>query len=141
MAEENMMEEMMTEETATKETDIIKEQKKKEFGVKAKVVVTGTTDFFGPGLFHLLQHIEKTGSIHAASKEMGISYSKCWKLLNRAEEQAGFPFLRRQSGGPHGGNSVITEEGRKFMNHYEVLLEEMREMAQTAFQKHFEEYL
>ena len=72
---------------------------------------------------------------------MGISYSKCWKLLNRAEEQAGFPFLRRQSGGLHGGNSVITEEGRKFMEHYEALLEELKEMTQVAFRKHFWEYL
>lgn len=123
------------------ETSSVEKEQKKELGVKNKVVVTGTEDFFGPGLFHLLQHIDKTGSIHAASKEMGISYSKCWKLLNRAEEQTGFPFLRRQSGGPHGGNSVITEEGRKFMVHYEALLEEMKEMAQVAFRKHFEEYL
>ena len=120
MTDENMMEKVVTE---------------------AKVIIIGTEDFFGPGLFHLLQHIDKTGSIHAASKEMGISYSKCWKLLNRAEEQAGFPFLRRQSGGLHGGNSVITEEGRKFMEHYEALLEELKEMTQVAFRKHFGEYL
>ena len=129
MTDENMMEKVVTE------------AQKKEFGAKAKVIIIGTEDFFGPGLFHLLQHIDKTGSIHAASKEMGISYSKCWKLLNRAEEQAGFPFLRRQSGGLHGGNSVITEEGRKFMEHYEALLEELREMTQVAFRKHFGEYL
>ena len=129
MTDENMMEKVVTE------------AQKKEFGAKAKVSIIGTEDFFGPGLFHLLQQIDKTGSIHAASKEMGISYSKCWKLLNRAEEQAGFPFLRRQSGGLHGGNSVITEEGRKFMEHYEALLEELKEMTQTAFRKHFWEYL
>ncbi len=129
MTDENMMEKVATE------------AQKKELGVKAKVIVMGTEDFFGPGLFHLLQHIDKTGSIHAASKVMGISYSKCWKLLNRAEEQVGFPFLHRQSGGLHGGNSVITEEGRKFMEHYEALLEELKEMTQTAFRKHFWEYL
>ena len=129
MTDENMMEKVVTE------------AQKKEFGAKAKVIIIGTEDFFGPGLFHLLQHIDKTGSIHAASKEMGISYSKCWKLLNRAEEQAGFPFLRRQSGGLHGGNSVITDEGRKFMEHYEALLEELKEMTQVEFRKHFGEYL
>ena len=129
MTDENMMEKVVTE------------AQKKEFGAKAKVIIIGTEDFFGPGLFHLLQHIDNTGSIQAASKEMGISYSKCWKLLNRAEEQAGFPFLRRQSGGLHGGNSVITEEGRKFMEHYEALLEELKEMTQVAFRKHFGEYL
>ena len=123
------------------ETKIISEMNTERFDVKTKIILTKEVDFFGPGLFHLLQHIDETGSIHAASKEMGISYSKCWKLLNRAEEQAGFPFLHRQSGGPHGGNSAITEEGRKFMEHYQALLEEMKSVTQAAFRKHFEEYL
>ena len=78
--------------------------------------------------------------LHAASKKMGMSYSKCWKLLNRAEEQMGFTFLDRYNGGPHGGNSRITEEGREFMRRYEALLEEMKEMSQKAFEKYFKEY-
>ena len=39
---------------------------------------------------------------------MGMSYSKCWKLLNRAEEQMEFTFLDRYNGGPH---------RRKFKDH------------------------
>lgn len=96
--------------------------------------------FFGPGLFHLLQYIDEEGTIHAASKKMGMSYSKCWKLLNRAEEQMEFTFLDRYNGGPHGGNSRITEEGREFMRRYEALLEEMKEISQKAFEKYFKEY-
>ena len=87
--------------------------------LKTKLVLSKTEDFFGPGLFHLLQFIDETGSIQAAAKQMGMSYSKCWKLLNRAEEQMGFPFLNRYNGGRHGGNSTITEEGREFMNRYQ----------------------
>ena len=45
MTDENMMEKVVTE------------AQKKEFGAKAKVIIIGTEDFFGPGLFHLLQHI------------------------------------------------------------------------------------
>ena len=56
-------------------------------GIKTKIVLSKNIDFFGPGLFHLLQYIDEEGTIHAASKKMGMSYSKCWKLLNRAEEQ------------------------------------------------------
>ena len=109
-------------------------------GVKTKIVLSKNVDFFGPGLFHLLQYIDEEGTIHAASKKMGMSYSKCWKLLNRAEEQMGFTFLDRYNGGPHGGNSRITEEGREFMRRYEALLEEMKEMRQKAFEKYFKEY-
>ena len=109
-------------------------------GVKTKIVLSKNVDFFGPGLFHLLQYIVEEGTIHEASKKMGMSYSKCWKLLNRAEEQMGFTFLDRYNGGPHGGNSRITEEGREFMRRYEALLEEMKEMSQKAFEKYFKEY-
>ena len=111
-----------------------------DLGVKTKVILTKNADFFGPGLFHLLQYIDEEGTIHAASKKMGMSYSKCWKLLNRAEEQMGFTFLDRYNGGPHGGNSKITEEGREFMKRYEALLDEMQQTGQKIFEKYFEKY-
>lgn len=122
-------------------TESAAEEQNSELGVKTKIILTKNADFFGPGLFHLLQYIDEEGTIHAASKKMGMSYSKCWKLLNRAEEQAGFAFLDRYNGGPHGGNSRITEEGREFMKRYEALLEEMKEMSRKTFEKYFKEYL
>lgn len=111
-----------------------------KLGVKTKLVITKTEDFFGPGLFHLLQFIDETGSIHAASKKMKISYSKCWKLLNRAEEQMEFQFLNRYNGGPHGGTSILTEEGREFIKRYEEMLEEVKQISQNVFEKYFDSY-
>lgn len=118
-----------------------KEQDRAELTVKSKIILSRNEDFFGPGLFHLLQYIDEEGTIHAASKKMGMSYSKCWKLLNRAEEQMGFAFLDRYNGGPHGGNSRITEEGREFMSCYEALLKEIQQLSQKTFEKYFEKYL
>ena len=108
--------------------------------LKTKLVLSKTEDFFGPGLFHLLQFIDETGSIQAAAKHMGMSYSKCWKLLNRAEEQMGFPFLNRYNGGRHGGNSTITEEGREFMNRYHAMLEDIKRISQNFFDIYFQDY-
>ncbi len=108
--------------------------------LKTKIVLSKTEDFFGPGLFHLLQYIDETGSIQAAAKKMGMSYSKCWKLLNRAEEQMGFPFLNRYNGGKNGGNSTITEEGREFMNRYHAMLEDMKRISQNFFDIYFQDY-
>ena len=71
---------------------------------------------------------------------MGMSYSKCWKLLNRAEEQMGFPFLNRYNGGRHGGNSTITEEGREFMNRYHAMLEDIKRISQNFFDIYFQDY-
>ncbi|MEI3138634.1 MAG: LysR family transcriptional regulator [Lachnospiraceae bacterium] len=112
----------------------------RSLSLKTKIVLSKTEDFFGPGLFHLLQYIDETGSIQAAAKKMGMSYSKCWKLLNRAEEQMGFPFLNRYNGGRHGGNSTITEEGREFMNRYHAMLEDMKRISQNFFDIYFQEY-
>lgn len=108
--------------------------------LKTKIVLSKGEDFFGPGIFHLLQYIDETGSIQAAAKKMGMSYSKCWKLLNRAEEQMGFPFLNRYNGGRHGGNSTITEEGREFMNRYHAMLEDMKRISQNFFDIYFQDY-
>lgn len=108
--------------------------------LKTKIVLSKNEDFFGPGIFHLLQHVDETGSIQAAAKKMGMSYSKCWKLLNRAEEQMGFPFLNRYNGGKNGGNSTITEEGREFMNRYHAMLEDMKRISQNFFDIYFQDY-
>ena len=59
-----------------------------KLGVKTKLVITKTEDFFGPGLFHLLQFIDETGSIHAASKKMKISY--CQKVIQMSIHQMVF---------------------------------------------------
>ena len=112
----------------------------KALSLKTKIVLSKGEDFFGPGIFHLLQYIDETGSIQAAAKKMGMSYSKCWKLLNRAEEQMGFPFLNRYNGGRHGGNSTITEEGREFMNRYHAMLEDMKRISQNFFDIYFQDY-
>lgn len=41
---------------------------------------------FGPGLVILMEHILVTESMKDACGEMGMSYSKGWKIINRAEK-------------------------------------------------------
>ena len=47
---------------------------------------------FGPGLVILMEHILVTESMKDACGEMGMSYSKGWKIINRAEKELGFRF-------------------------------------------------
>ena len=74
--------------------------------------------FWGPGVMMILEALEATGSMKEACKQCGLSYSKAWKILNRAEEQLGFPVIIRQQGGSSGGGSMITDLGRKLMQKY-----------------------
>ena len=55
-----------------------------------KVRVYNESIDFGKGVAELLQRIEATGSLSAAYKDMGMSASKAWKILRRAEADLGF---------------------------------------------------
>mgnify|MGYP000022545451 CR=1 FL=1 len=58
---------------------------------------------FGPGLVILMEHILVTESMKDACGEMGMSYSKGWKIINRAEKELGYELLERRHGGKSGG--------------------------------------
>ena len=42
---------------------------------------------FGPGLIMLLEQIQTTESMKDACAQMEMSYSKGWKIINRAEKE------------------------------------------------------
>lgn len=105
-----------------------------------KLVISREEDFFGPGVYDLLKYIDETGSIQAAVAKMNMSYSKGWKIINRAEKELGFRFLNRCNGGKNGGSSTITPEGRVFMERYHAMVEDMRRMTQNFFDVYFGEF-
>ena len=105
-----------------------------------KLVISRGEDFFGPGVYDLLKYIDETDSIQAAAAKMNMSYSKGWKIINRAEKELGFRFLNRCNGGKNGGSSTITPEGRVFMERYHAMVEDMRRMAQNFFDVYFGEF-
>ena len=70
---------------------------------------------FGPGVYELLILVDETGSLHQAAKSMGMSYSKAWRVTRQAEVHLGVTLLERQIGGPNGGGSVLTEDGRQLI--------------------------
>ena len=76
--------------------------------------------FFGEGPCQLLRCVEKTGSLRAAAMEMEMAYSKATKLLKQAEASLGFSLTTRSAGGKDGGGSVLTPEGRQWLQQYEA---------------------
>ena len=70
-----------------------------------KVRVYNESIDFGKGVAELLQRIEATGSLSAAYKAMGMSASKAWKILRRAEAELGFALGGSTAGGKSGGGS------------------------------------
>ncbi len=108
--------------------------------MKLKVMLTKEEVFFGPGVYSLLCNIDETGSIQAAAEKMGMSYSKSWKMINRAEAQMGFKFVDRVYGGKNGGSSTLTEEARMFLDRYKALTEDIKRISQNYFDIYFRDF-
>lgn len=92
---------------------------------------------FGPGTATLMQLVRRTGSLSAACKEMGMAYSKAWKVMKRAEADLGFPLMEGSRGGENGGGTALTEQGEEFLNRYLEFEEEAERVLETLFVRHF----
>lgn len=104
-----------------------------------KVRVYNEEIAFGKGIAQILSLVEQHGSLSAAYKEMGMSSSKAWKILHRAEEDLGFPLLKSVSGGAHGGGTVLTTEGKELLEKYSELDQRIQSFAAETFKKLFQE--
>lgn len=107
--------------------------------VTAKVKLTWNTDerFFGPGICQLLEKIQQTGSIQAAAGEMEMSYTKAWKILNRAEREMGIPLIARVSGGRKGGSSTLTKAGERAIREFREMEEKLSRIANDLLTTHY----
>lgn len=96
---------------------------------RIKLTLHTTERFFGPGVCELLEGIRETGSIQAAAAEMEMSYTKAWRILNRAEREMGVRLIARQSGGRKGGSSTLTEAGECAIRDFREMEGKMAEAA------------
>ncbi len=92
---------------------------------------------FGDGPYELLRRVEKMTSLHRAASQMGMSYSKAWRLIQTLEERLGFALLERKVGGPSGGGSRVTSRGKNLMSHYERFRKDVQGSIEKVYQKHF----
>lgn len=93
--------------------------------------------FFGPGVAELLRRMERAGSLSAASREMGMSYSKAWKITKKSEDDMGILLMKKTSGGAGGGHTELTEDGRDLLARYEAFCREAGQAVDAIFQKYF----
>lgn len=94
---------------------------------------------FGEGPCRLLEAVERLGSLNKAAKEMDMSYSKAWNIVNRAEEQLGFLVLERKTGGVEGGGSLLTKEAKVLIKQYRDFYHEAETLLTSLYKKHFQQ--
>ena len=99
--------------------------------------VSRTDHAFGPGVAELMEHIEETGSLSRGCKCMQMAYSTGRTILKRAEEDLGISLVQGNRGGSSGGQTVLTREGKEFLEKYRSFEKEVRASASVSFQKWF----
>lgn len=90
---------------------------------------TGERLAFGPGVAALCEGVREYGSLSAAAKSMGMSYSKAWKIVGEAEEALRVKLVIRQK--PKG--FVLTADGEKLLNAYIEIAQDLANYAQFRF--------
>lgn len=104
---------------------------------ECKLRLAKDVGFFGPGTRRLLKLIESTGSVRLACGQLGMSYSKAWKVLALVEEQLGYTVVARQQGGKSGGAAHLTERGKVLLERYEQFEQECQTAVNQVFHKYF----
>lgn len=87
-----------------------------ETNVKISIIRPGveSNSAFGPGVARLCEGVREKGSLYAAAREMGMAYSKAWRIMKDTEAALGMQLLDRD--GAHG--SSLTENGVKLLEAY-----------------------
>jgi molybdate transport system regulatory protein len=85
----------------------------------------------GPGKIALLEHIEATGSLSQAARELGMSYRRAWLLLSDFNRMFNDPVTTMSVGGSGGGGARLTDLGREIVKAYREI-EDAAEKAAVA---------
>jgi molybdate transport system regulatory protein len=85
----------------------------------------------GPGKIALLEHIEATGSLSKAARELGMSYRRAWLLLSDVNRMFNDPVTTMSVGGSGGGGARLTDLGREIVQAYREI-EDAAEKAAVA---------
>src|SRR4051812_21686508 len=75
-------------------------------------IVMGEGLILGPGKVDLIEAIERSGSISAAARTMGMSYRRAWLLVDALNHMFNRPLVVAAPGGSRGGGAQVTDFGR-----------------------------
>lgn len=90
---------------------------------------------FGSGRLRILKAIEKTGSIHAAAKELKMGYKAVWARIHATEERLGAQLLEKRIGGAAGGGSCLTPLAEELVHAFTRVQQDIEQEADDRFQQ------
>jgi len=99
-------------------------QKKRHLSIRPRVKFWLELDgerAFCPGVWRIMQEIERTGSIKDAAQAMGRSYRFVWGKIKQVERALGAPLVETRVGGSQMQRSVLTPLGRLLTREFDAL--------------------
>ncbi len=105
--------------------------------VEYKVWLDNGGKAFGDGPYELLKRVDEIHSLHRAAREMGMAYSKAWRLIGTMEKRLGFLLIERTVGGLSGGGSRVTSQGKELMKRYKHFQKDVNTSLQKIYRTHF----
>ncbi len=110
----------------------MKNKKSASFNLKTRIRILLNEEIaLGPGKTDLLEAIEKTGSISAAAKSLGLSYRRAWDMVDTMNRSFKEPLVLGAIGGKRGGGSTLTPTGKQLI----LVYRKMEKKALSAVQK------
>ena len=79
-------------------------------------------------------------SAKAAAARMELSYTKAWKILNRAEQELDTNLITRVSGGRNGGSSTLTETGEEAVRAFREMEAKLSACADKLLNEHLDSF-
>lgn len=73
----------------------------------------------------LLEAIGQSGSLSSAAKAVGLSYKGAWDAVKTMNNMLAQPVAVTQAGGKHGGETIVTAEGRRVITAFRQMQSEL----------------
>lgn len=102
-----------------------------------KINIEKENSFFDARAKLLLILLNDAGSVKSACKQMALSYSSAWNIINNIEKELGYSVVDRKHGGKRGGETRLNSRGLAFLKNYIQYEKCVRDYANEEFRKRF----
>jgi molybdate transport system regulatory protein len=92
---------------------------------------------FGGGREHMLEAIDRLGSMNKAAKTLKMSYRGLWARIKATEDRIGAKLVTTRPGGGKGSGSSLTLTAKRFLKNYKLLEDSVRQRANHKFEQIF----
>lgn len=103
--------------------------------LKVKIYLTDDEGdkFMGIGVIWLLEEIDRAGSLRKAAMNLGMSYTKSYAMLSKAEENLAFPLIERRKGGASHEGAALTQKAKEFIKLYWAFQSRAKEKVEREY--------